>query len=161
MSTELELEMGTVEPSMWVRVVCTNALGMAYEHDGIVVAVSDPMDATRISVAHFARPEAAGRLEIMETTLAAFLAMGADARVVTHPSDFTAEEVVGRARSQLGRADYNLLGRNCQHFAHWCYHGSPSFSRQVSAFGLNTIMLGLGIVIGGVLTMHASRGRMW
>jgi hypothetical protein len=35
-------------------------------------------------------------------------------------SRFSAEEVVGRARSRLGENRYHLLRNNCEHFCEWC-----------------------------------------
>lgn len=40
------------------------------------------------------------------------------------------EEVVKRARSRIGEKEYNLLSKNCEHFATWCKTGI-AFSRQV------------------------------
>ena len=36
---------------------------------------------------------------------------------------FSAEEVVGRARSRLGEDHYDLLTNNCEHFCEWCLRG--------------------------------------
>ena len=153
--------MGAIEPSMWLRVDCVNSFGIAFEHDGIVVGVSDPADSTKIEVVHFAWSEPAERRVIVSTTLQAFLAMGDGARVVVaeQPS-FSSEGVVVRARSQLGRADYNIFGRNCQHFAHWCYHGS-AFSRQVFNFSAFGAAFGMVVVLAGIMGMAAARGGMW
>ncbi len=44
---------------------------------------------------------------------------------------YTPEETVQRARSKLGETQYNLLLRNCEHFAIWCKTG-VSESSQVN-----------------------------
>ncbi len=154
------LRMGAIEPSMWLRVDCVNSFGIAFEHDGIVVGVSDPADSTKIEVVHFAWSEPAERRVIVITTLQSFLAMGANARVVAELPSFSPEKVVARARSQLGRADYHLFGRNCQHFAHWCYLGS-AFSRQIFKLCAFGTAFGLVVVVAGTMGMAAARGGMW
>jgi hypothetical protein len=58
-------------------------------------------------------------------------ARGRDVKVRVHDDrKFTPDEVVRRAQSQLGKADYHLLGRNCEHLAAWCVTGE-SESDQV------------------------------
>ncbi|XP_064616604.1 phospholipase A and acyltransferase 3-like [Liolophura sinensis] len=42
-------------------------------------------------------------------------------------------EVLHRARQRLGRIGYNVLTRNCEHFAFWCRYGVQR-SRQVDRF---------------------------
>lgn len=37
-----------------------------------------------------------------------------------YPNVYSGEETVKRARSQIGRAGYNLAFNNCEHFAVWC-----------------------------------------
>jgi hypothetical protein len=49
------------------------------------------------------------------------------------PSDFDAEEVIGRARSRVGEDRYRLLTNNCEHFCEWCLHGTAR-SFQVEAW---------------------------
>lgn len=45
---------------------------------------------------------------------------------------YTPEETVQRAKSRLGEREYNLLTKNCEHFAIWCKTG-VSESHQVNA----------------------------
>ncbi|XP_070173541.1 phospholipase A and acyltransferase 1-like [Littorina saxatilis] len=33
------------------------------------------------------------------------------------------DEIVERARKRLGQKGYNLLSKNCEHFATWCRYG--------------------------------------
>jgi hypothetical protein len=47
-------------------------------------------------------------------------------------SGFSREEIVRRARSQIGSKGYNLVFYNCEHFARWCKTGK-SESKQVEA----------------------------
>ena len=45
---------------------------------------------------------------------------------------YSAKETVARAKSCLGKAGYELLGNNCEHFALWCKTGVKT-SHQVNA----------------------------
>ena len=151
--------MGTMAPGMWLQLQCVNRWGISFKHDGIVVDVSDSSDAAIIEVLHFAWQAAEEKRVICSTTLEGFLACGTNARIISAQSSFTPAVVVARARSQLGRADYNLFGRNCQHFAYWCYNGS-AFSREVfriSAFGAG---VGLAIAFVSIIGMGLARGSM-
>ncbi|XP_078656321.1 phospholipase A and acyltransferase 3-like [Branchiostoma floridae x Branchiostoma belcheri] len=46
-------------------------------------------------------------------------------------SVFPGEEIVARARSQLGTGGYDLVSKNCEHFVTWCRYGVER-SQQVS-----------------------------
>jgi hypothetical protein len=74
-----------------------------------------------------------------------------------------------RAESKLGESKYNVLWRNCEHFAHWCQTGVP-FSKQVAAmfagapvgaaallFADEVLLLWLGpeLIVGGVGALGA------
>ncbi|XP_031557105.1 phospholipase A and acyltransferase 2-like [Actinia tenebrosa] len=54
-------------------------------------------------------------------------------------------EIVRRALSRVGRRGYNLLFKNCEHFARWCRYGEET-SDQAINFGI-----GLGVAAGAVL----------
>jgi hypothetical protein len=85
---------------------------------------------------------------------------------------FTPEEIVARARAQIGRRDYNLWGSNCEHFATWC-HTDRASSEQVHAHGksllnaagtLSWLAAGVGVValaatVLGKSLVHASNHR--
>lgn len=43
---------------------------------------------------------------------------------------YEGREVVKRALSMIGPVDYNILRRNCEHFASWCRY-DKSISQQV------------------------------
>ena len=66
-------------------------------------------------------------------------------QVRDHRSQFSRAAVAQRARSRLGEDRYNLLWRNCEHFATWCWTGEER-SRQVrtvfKAGAALTLMLG-------------------
>ena len=49
---------------------------------------------------------------------------------------------VWRAESQVGRSDFDLLLRNCEHFATWCSSGRWA-SGQVALIGLLAVVTGL------------------
>jgi hypothetical protein len=136
-----------------------NRLGLWFEHDGIVVDVKsgDPTP-DDVHVIHFAW--SAKKRVIIETTLKAFMAMGKNSRVVNDESTLKPSIIVERARSQLDRADYHLLGRNCQHFARWCVKGS-AFSSQVFNFCAFGAAFGLVVVLASAMGMAAAAGAMW
>jgi hypothetical protein len=135
--------MATIEPGMWLQQDCINSWGIRFEHDGIVVDVGE----SGIAVMHFAWSKDDSLPVIRKTKLQEFMAMGKNTKIVTSESAFHPDIVVSRAYSQQGRADYHLLGRNCQHFGSWCYRGSE-FSRSV--FNMSAVGAGLGVAISVV-----------
>ena len=56
---------------------------------------------------------------------------------------FSPEEMVRRARERVGEEEYNLIFRNCEHFALWCKTGVEESTQvihgtmQCLAFGLS------------------------
>ena len=77
-------------------------------------------------IIHFSKD--AGR--IIRTTLERFRDSRCQIWVVPSPARFPGPEIVKRAKSKLGQADYNLFQNNCEHFCNWCRSGRAS-SRQV------------------------------
>ena len=136
--------MASISVGMWVKVDCKNSMGLAFEHDGIVVDIASNPGVLEITegnpeqviVIHYAP---AG---IAETTLSQFMKMGDNARIVSEITSLSSTVIVDRARSQLGRAD-------CKHFVHWCYHGS-AYSRLLFLFGFG---FGLAIVLASIFGM--------
>eukprot|EP00798_Chlamydomonas_sp_ICE-L_P008921 gene8921-biopygen2822 len=152
-----KLNMASIEAGMWLHVDCVNPIGIKFEHDGIVSAPPEGYSsAADIKVIHYAGSEPHGKRSISETTLAEFLVVGSSARVVNARCRFSPLEVVKRARSQLGRADYNVLGRNCQHFGSWCYEGA-AFSREVFKYGVIGTSFGLVVSIVGIIAIGMAR----
>ncbi|MDB9372163.1 lecithin retinol acyltransferase family protein [Nodularia sphaerocarpa] len=64
-------------------------------------------------------------------------------------SCFSADVVIKRAISKLGEPDYNLLGNNCEHLAHWCKAGTKRCG-QVHNFMEETGGILGGAIAGGV-----------
>eukprot|EP00798_Chlamydomonas_sp_ICE-L_P010535 gene10535-biopygen4950 len=155
-----KLNMASIKDGMWLQMDCVTPIGLNFEHDGIVSAVPERIQryssAADIKVIHYAWSEPHGKRLISETTLAEFLAVGSSARVVNARYRFSPEEVVRRARSHLGRADYHLFGMNCQHFGSWCYEGS-AFSREVFKYGVIGTSFGLVVSIAGIIAIVAAR----
>eukprot|EP00798_Chlamydomonas_sp_ICE-L_P001077 gene1077-biopygen2439 len=152
-----KLNMASIEAGMWLQMDCVNPIGLKFEHDGIVSAVSEGYSsAADIKVIHYAWSEPHGKRLISETTLAEFLAVGSSARVVNARCRFSPLGVVKRARSQLGRADYNVLERNCQHFGSWCYEGA-AFYREVFKYGVIGTSFGLVVSIVGIIAIGMAR----
>ena len=48
---------------------------------------------------------------------------GGVVEIVKIPSEFTAEEIIERARECVGQKEYNLFFNNCEHFAKYCRTG--------------------------------------
>lgn len=44
-------------------------------------------------------------------------------RLFWRSDPFPGNEIVQRARSQIGPVEYNILWNNCEHFAKWCRYG--------------------------------------
>jgi hypothetical protein len=151
--------MASIEPGMLLQVDCVNSFGITFQHDGIVTGVEESDNADKIMVIHYAWLESAEKRVISKTSLSDFLKLGRNPRVSTAMSEFKPQQIVKRANSQLGRADY-LLGRNCQHFAHWCYHGT-AFSREVFRYSVFGTAFGLVIAAVGIIGMNVARGAMW
>ncbi len=57
------------------------------------------------------------------------------------------EVVVERARSKVGKKEYNLIRNNCEHFAKWCKYGKE-MSDQIERGAVIASMLG-GFLAGG------------
>ncbi|XP_070578382.1 phospholipase A and acyltransferase 4-like [Ptychodera flava] len=68
----------------------------------------------------------------------------------------SAEEIVERALSKLGRIGYNVLWNNCEHFAKWCRYGKEESSQ------VDGVLMGLGVAgaVGAVAgLLYAVTGR--
>jgi hypothetical protein len=100
----------------------------AYQHYGVYIGNG--------KVIHFAPLEGHDisfkNAVIHETTLSDFL-KGRPLQIDTRSIEkkFPGDEIVKRARSRLGRKNYNLLTNNCEHFARWSATGEH-VSFQVS-----------------------------
>lgn len=58
---------------------------------------------------------------------------GRTVAALPHPAPaFAGEAAIARARSRIGEDRYRLWTNNCEHFVHWCLHGtarSPQVER--------------------------------
>jgi hypothetical protein len=90
-----------------------------YEHHGIAVS---PWQ-----VIHYGAKsgQSMTQARIRLATVEEF-ALGRTVRVRPHPEGFLPERTVRRAESRLGTGDYDLFGRNCEHFASWCVTGEAT-----------------------------------
>ena len=77
---------------------------------------------------------------------------GSTIAVVPHPVRFSPDESVCRAISQLGRNDFDLLTRNCEHFANWCVTGKWE-SWQIQSF--------TALAAVAVLLLAGSKAGKW
>jgi hypothetical protein len=76
----------------------------------------------------FARPLEGG--SVVRTSLAEFAGSGAVLVTLEPAASFSADAIVARALSHVGREGYCPVIDNCEHFATWCATGERS-SRQV------------------------------
>ena len=98
---------------------------VTYMHHGIDVGDGTVVHARPHD---FARPLEGG--SVVRTSLAEF-AGGGEVLVTAEPAAaFSADEIVTRALSHVGREGYCPVVDNCEHFATWCATGERS-SRQV------------------------------
>ena len=111
--------------------VWRNHLGVPYQHHGIDVGDGQ--------VIHFAdaQGDAAGPGQstdgfVISQVPMSLLTRDGRSRVhwVHHSDSISPDEVVQRAKSQIGRQGYDLVFNNCEHFASWCVVGQQT-SRQV------------------------------
>ena len=125
-------------------------------HHGIISKIKD---GEIISIIHFCSPigNPDGINEIRETNMAWFLENGKDAQLVKTKPKFPYSVVLERARTQLGKGDYNLSTRNCQHFASHCYTGN-AYSTQVLVGGTAGVVV---IAFGAICAIHGFAGYPW
>ena len=83
---------------------------------------------------------------VRETSLAEFLSGDCEYSVCRFDSDniFSGDETVRRARARIGERRYNLLSRNCEHFAIECKTGRSESSQ--------TEILDTSAVVDGILS---------
>jgi HRAS-like suppressor 3 len=70
---------------------------------------------------------------IEEVSLARFTRGRGFEIVASGPALFNGPRAIERARSRLGEDRYRLWSNNCEHFVHWCLHGTQR-SAQVEAW---------------------------
>ena len=61
------------------------------------------------------------------------------------------EDIVRRAENRVGEEGYNLLWKNCEHFAHWCRYGEEESTQADALF--------FGIFAGAVLIWISLQGN--
>ena len=58
---------------------------------------------------------------------------------------YSPEETVRRARSRLGEQKYDLVFRNCEHFARWCKSGEDrSYQVEDAVMVIGAALIGIG-----------------
>jgi hypothetical protein len=98
---------------------------VTYMHHGIDVGDGTVVHARPHD---FARPLEGG--SVVRTSLAEFAGTGEVLVTIEPAAAFSADEIVARALSHVGREGYCPVVDNCEHFATWCATGERS-SRQV------------------------------
>ena len=79
--------------------------------------------------------------------------MGIVNRIVHESPHFSGKQVAERALSKVGMTGYNLLFKNCEHFAKWCKYNVP-ICEQVENKVEKSLVLGsvsIGGGIGGII----------
>lgn len=117
---------------------------------------------------HFSSPdgEVAGpggdrsRFAILETDVAVITRDGRDRlHRIAHPAGFDPDEIVRRAREQVGTRGYDLIWNNCEHFACWCCIGERE-SRQVAVACGRAASAGLKLVAGWAVKAAVKGGSV-
>lgn len=106
---------------------------LSYSHHGIYIGNDKVIHYA--GYAHgFSRSEACQKVSII--SLHNFRD-GQPIAVKEHNGPFSRTDVVARAQSRLHEDSYNLVIRNCEHFATWCWTGKAS-SPQVNKVATRT-----------------------
>lgn len=118
-----------------------------YAHDGIYVG-----DGQVIHFWGMRNNKAEGR--VRRDSVSIFLGRAKAIQIVDYGVSFADDEVVRRAYSRLGQDGYNVLFRNCQHFARWCktdQHESDQVERVVTvATGASVARLASSLALAAV-----------
>lgn len=112
-----------------------------YTHHGV-----DLGDGRVIHYSGLAESLAGGPVEVISHDN---FADGRELEVVHHRQRLDPDEAVERARSRVGEDRYNVVLRNCEHFATWAVTGRER-STQVRAAAATlgtTLALALGVVV--------------
>ena len=132
--------------------------GMPFQHHAIDVGDG--------SAIHFSSSESgiagpggdARNFVILQTEMDVVTRCGRDRRhIVDHAGIYERDEIIERARQQLGLRGYDLLWNNCEHFATWCCRGSEE-SRQVLVACERLSSAGLKAVAGMVARVAIRSG---
>ena len=81
-------------------------------------------------VAHYSGLSASLRAGPIEVTDLHQFAHGSSIWIYQDRPAFSNDEIVLRACSRIGEAQYKILSNNCEHFCNWCINGT-SYSAQV------------------------------
>lgn len=163
-----EFRMG-LQAGQIISITCVSA-GITYPHYGIIVVgapkqLADADVLQYVRVVHFCRGDPSSlfddgtmgapqeELRVRETTLAWFISMGTEPKIVvdiTKPPSFSVGVIVRRARSFLGAADYKVYKRKCQSFVTHCVYGqalSYTVQRAGMLIGGTVIAFGACIIV--------------
>jgi hypothetical protein len=81
---------------------------------------------------------------VHETNLGGFLKGGVLQIDNRSKANFSRQEIVERARSQIGTKSYNLVFSNCEHFARWCKTGVYESEQVIAA--IDVVVEGVNLV---------------
>eukprot|EP00931_Biecheleriopsis_adriatica_P104229 TRINITY_DN78923_c0_g1_i1.p1 TRINITY_DN78923_c0_g1~~TRINITY_DN78923_c0_g1_i1.p1 ORF type:complete len:219 (-),score=45.58 TRINITY_DN78923_c0_g1_i1:38-694(-) len=112
------------------------------------------LDVAAREVIHYLPDKESNRVQV--SSLQAFEEDFGTWRVVALPSSLLhGQNILERARSKVGEAEYSLMSNNCEHFATWCFNESAS-SAQVWSMGVNVASSAKGGVVAGVAAASAT-----
>jgi hypothetical protein len=111
------------------------------------------------NVIHFAK----GRKRIVTDTMSYFKSMSKDGVVRQYKSktSYSPSAILQRAISKLGKTEYNLGSKNCEHFANWCRTDRWE-SQQMNGVAGNVLgtaaVASLGGAVGAIEVTTAASG---
>ncbi|WP_392890219.1 lecithin retinol acyltransferase family protein [Pseudomonas migulae] len=84
-------------------------------------------------IAHYSGFSSSFRAGPIEITDLESFANGKPVWACQESREYSAAEIVRRARSRVGESQYRVLSNNCEHFCSWCINGE-SYSAQINAY---------------------------
>lgn len=126
----------------------SSLLPIPFEHHAIV-------DLDRSEVIHFARDDGK-RCVVKSEPLKKYKEDFGGWRMVSVASPENADRVLQRARSKVGKDDYNIMTNNCEHFANWCMEGRFNSVQVNDTFG--KVYEGAEVVVDLCLSTNLAGG---
>jgi hypothetical protein len=139
-----------------VLVIHCNFGIIPYSHFGVDIGDGTVIHLATNEPSETRNPLSEGSKSVRQVTLEAFSA-GRRVHVIEVERSLPSEEVVLRARSQLGASDYCLLFGNCEHFARWCKTGrweSDQVRETHSSIQRSMVQVSL-LVASGIATLRS------
>ena len=81
-------------------------------------------------------------------------------QIVDKEPKYDLHEIVSRAKSQIGKKEYEVRSKNCEHFASWCVEGKAR-SNQVINYGFSAISIIAISAIAAILGIMKFATNPW